>query len=113
MKTIIAGSRTIHDVQAVVEAIRDSGFRITEVLCGMAPGVDRQGELWAARHSIRVRYFPANWEVLGRAAGPIRNALMAREADALILVWNGKSRGSASMLREARAAGLKIHEVVI
>jgi hypothetical protein len=46
--------------------------------------------------------FPAKWDKYGKAAGPLRNREMAAYADALILVWDGKSRGSANMLAEAK-----------
>ena len=34
-------------------------------------------------------------------------------ADALILVWDGQSPGSADMLRRAKQRKLKIHEVIV
>ena len=40
MKTIIAGSRTIVDYQALLDAVVDSNFDITEVVSGGARGVD-------------------------------------------------------------------------
>ena len=43
MKTIIAGSRSITDIQLLYDAIRESGFQITEVVCGEARGADRLG----------------------------------------------------------------------
>jgi hypothetical protein len=56
---------------------------------------------------------PARWDTEGKAAGPKRNKRMAEAADALILVWDGKSKGSASMKSEAQKRGLKIFEVII
>jgi hypothetical protein len=38
---------------------------------------------------------------------------MAEYADALILVWDGKSRGSASMKREMEKLGKPIYEVIV
>ncbi len=43
MKTIIAGSRSIHDYALVVSAVARCGWRITEVLSGAAQGVDTLG----------------------------------------------------------------------
>lgn len=108
MKCIIAGSRTITDYAAVERAIEASAFPITQVVSGCAPGVDRLGEQWGYRHDLPIAHFPADWERHGKAAGPIRNAAMAAYADALILVWDGRSRGSADMLRQARAGGLRV-----
>lgn len=41
MKVIIAGSRTIEDGSLIEQAVQESGFAITEVVSGCAPGVDR------------------------------------------------------------------------
>lgn len=38
---------------------------------------------------------------------------MAKYADALILVWDGKSCGSKSMKKEARKAGIPITEWIV
>lgn len=114
MKVIIAGSRTITDARLVEEAIRLSGFHITEVVSGKAPnGVDGLGEAWATRNQIPVAQFPADWDTYGKAAGPIRNAQMAKYADALICVWDGVSPGSNNMIRTARSAGLPVFETVV
>lgn len=40
----------------------------------------------------RCELHPADWERLGKAAGPIRNEEMAEIADALIAFWDGQSR---------------------
>lgn len=109
MRTIIAGSRTIIDPLEVEKAIKDSGFEITEVICGGAQGVDSLGAAWANAHAIPCTFFMAQWEAHGKAAGPIRNNEMAESADALLLIYDGKSRGSADMLMKAHAKGLKIH----
>lgn len=118
MITIISGSRDIHDYAAVEEAMRRAalaGIEPTTVLSGAAPGVDRLGERWAKEHGLEVVQFPADWKAHGRAAGPIRNNLMAGRADALVAVWDGKSRGTQNMIVQARGHGLKIfvHRVIL
>ena len=108
MKVIIAGSRTISDRESVEAAIKASGFEITEVVCGMARGVDTEGFNWAKDNNIPVKEFHADWEKYGRAAGPIRNKQMAEYADALIAFWDGKSRGTKHMIDLAKRANLKV-----
>lgn len=102
MKVIIAGSRTITDRKLVEEAIEASCFSITEVVCGMARGVDTVGFNWAKDNNIPVKEFPADWEKYGRAAGPIRNKQMAEYADALIAVMAPNSKGTQNMVETAR-----------
>lgn len=113
MKTIIAGSRTITDYDEVCAACEESGFEITEVLCGGARGVDALGAQWAESRGVQILMFYADWEKFGKAAGAIRNEEMARNAEALVLVWDGWSRGSAHMRGAARRHGLLIHERVV
>lgn len=115
MRTIIAGSRTITNAAVVEQAITEAPFwpKITEVLCGGAQGVDTLGANWAKHRGITISHYPAKWDEYGPSAGPIRNREMAQNADALILVWDGKSRGSRSMLSYARSSGLKIFEWVV
>jgi hypothetical protein len=108
-RTIIAGSRTIIDYDIVKNGIKESGFIIDEVVCGLAQGPDILGEKWALEHRIPVTYFPANWRDFGKSAGCIRNEQMGNYADQLILIWDGKSRGSEHMLRYAKHKKLLIY----
>lgn len=108
MKTIVAGSRTINDYKVVEEAIKESGFDITEIVSGMAGGVDTLGILYAKKNHIPYVTFPANWNKHGKAAGVVRNIQMAKYADSLIAVWDGKSRGTGHMIKDAVKKGLKI-----
>lgn len=108
MKTIIAGSRKHTWWKTVYEAVEQSGFDITEVVSGGAAVVDALGEQWAHTHSVPCRVFHADWTRYGRSAGPVRNQQMADYADALIAVWDGKSRGTADMIRRAELRGLKV-----
>ena len=86
---------------------------VTEIVCGMAKGVDTHGEKFAKINNIPVKYFPANWNEHGKRAGFIRNAEMGDYADALILIWDGKSKGSAHMKKYAKSVGLPILEFVV
>lgn len=71
-------------------------------------GADFFGEMYAYARKHQLKVFPANWDEYGKSAGPIRNKQMADYADALILFWDGTSKGSKSMLDLAEAKGLKI-----
>lgn len=108
MKTIIAGSRTITSYQIVDHAITASGLDITEVVSGKAKGVDFSGEKWAVIHDIPIKSFPADWQNLGKRAGIIRNQQMVHYADALIAIWDGKSRGTQHIIKYAMYSGLKL-----
>lgn len=127
MKVIIAGSRHIKDERLVIDAIKRCPWlhEMTEEVSGCAPGVDTIAANWARGEGYTVKEMPADWDNLkakgavirrnkqtGRwynaAAGPERNERMAQYADALILIWNGRSPGSQDMLDAARERGLVI-----
>lgn len=78
---------------------------------GGCRGADMLGESLARWYGWHIRRFLPDWDAHGKAAGPMRNAAMAREATHLVLIWDGASRGSASMLREAQKAELTIKEI--
>ncbi len=109
MKVIIAGSRHIHSYVILKQAVQCSMFIITEVVSGNAPGVDRLGERWALDNNVTVRPFPAKWGEYGNAAGPIRNIAMAHYADALVAVWDGRSKGTKHMIETMQQLGKVVH----
>lgn len=81
---------------------------------GKAPGIDRRGEEWANMYGIPIKPFFAKWRDLKHRdrvvkinaqgqkydarAGYRRNEKMAKYADALIAVWDGKSKGTRDMI---------------
>ena len=108
MRTIIAGSRGITDYRQVCDAVTESCFDVTTVVSGTARGVDQLGEQWARGHGVPVDRFPAQWNRDGKAAGYKRNVVMAILSDALIALWDGKSRGTKHMIEEAKRRGLRV-----
>jgi len=112
-RTIIAGSRSIAEFKFVQEAVEKSGFDISTVISGTANGVDKLGELWARRNGIEVERYPAEWDKYGKSAGYRRNVQMAKVADSLIAVYDGKSRGTKHMIDIATTSGLKTFVYII
>lgn len=113
MRTIIAGCRDITDLAQVHFAMECAAYYFgivpTLVVSGGARGADRLGELWAQQRGIPMVQYPADWDQYGRRAGPIRNGVMAKSADALVALWDGESRGTEDMINQARDAGLKVY----
>lgn len=112
MKLIIAGSRTIQpNVYPLLCAAIRKPNKVTEIVSGTARGADRLGERWADEHDIPVAQFPAQWNVYGRIAGRMRNREMARYADCLLALWDGKSPGTGNMIYEMRELGKPVKVV--
>lgn len=125
MRVIVAGSRSITDYNLICAAIKESGFKIAEIVSGTAKGVDSLGEQWAKENDIPVKRFPAPWDdiegklphVIGvtrngkkfwKKAGSFRNQQMADYADALIVIIKNESSGSEDMLTRASKKGMLI-----
>lgn len=117
MKVIVAGSRSVVDFAPVAMAIARSGFGITQLVSGVARGVDTIGERWAHGKRVPVVRFPAGWRdrdgCVDRRAGFARNVRMAEYADALVAVWDGESPGTKHMIETARHYGLEVYVAMI
>ena len=113
MRTIIAGSRSILDKDSVFEIIDHCAWDISVVISGAAKGIDSLGEEWAELHNVPCEVYPADWTKFGRSAGPRRNTQMAENADALIAIWDGESRGTNNMINTASKKGLIVKVIIV
>ncbi len=112
MKTIIAGSRIVTDPYALIRALDNCGWEPTRVLCGMAKGADELGKQWAIDCGVPIDSYPAVWRIgesYDRFAGFKRNIQMAKDAQALIALWDGRSPGTKHMINTAKQHKLRVH----
>jgi hypothetical protein len=78
------------------------------IVHGGATGADALAARWARENGHQCVAYPADWKTHGRAAGPIRNALMLeREKPDIVVAFPG-GVGTADMVSKARAAGVKV-----
>lgn len=108
MRTIIAGSREYNNFEAANSILSRCPWKVTEVVCGEARGADAMGKQWAELNKIQVVSFPADWDNNGKAAGPIRNKEMAEYSDAIVVFWDGVSKGTKNMVDLAIQYGLHL-----
>ena len=107
IKIVIAGCRNYNNyeeaktyINLCISNIRNGNKII--ILSGGASGADKIGERYAKENGFEVELYPADWDKHGRSAGPIRNKLMAENCDCVICFWDGKSRGTKSMIEYAK-----------
>lgn len=112
MKLIIAGGRDFSDYRCLKESVIGLNINISEIVSGNAKGADALGEQFALENNIPVKSFPADWGKNGRSAGPIRNKEMADYADILVAFWDGKSKGTKSMIELANKKGIIVHTII-
>ena len=113
-RVIVAGSRTASSVYiySLLERKLDLILKnkaVTHdiiIVSGTAKGADKLGEEYARSRSFGVERYPADWDQYSKRAGYIRNAEMATDADALVALWDGESRGTKHMIAIANQMGL-------
>lgn len=108
MRVLVTGGRTYNN-RDLVERILDV-LNPSYLVTGDAEGADELAWDWVVSQP-----FPpdadrmyALWDVHGKAAGPIRNKKMLDEGDPdLVLAFPG-GKGTADMVRQAKAAGIPV-----
>ena len=106
-RLVVAGCRNYTDYLRVSREIKKyieelgSGYSII-IVSGCSNGTDALGERFADNHKLKVEKYPAEWNKYGRAAGPLRNAQMAKVADGIIVFWDGASKGTKNMIESAK-----------
>ena len=83
-----------------------------EIVSGTANGADKLGERYAKEYGIKVKQFPADWDLYGKSAGYKRNeqmAIYAKENNGvLIAFWDKVSKGTGYMINLAKKHGLRV-----
>lgn len=98
MRVIVCGGRDYDDNATFNKCMNNihKKFTITEVIQGGARGADTLARMWAEANNISQIEVKADWKQFGRAAGMVRNKLMATmEPDAVIAFPGG--RGTENM----------------
>lgn len=76
------------------------------VIHGAARGADSLAGLWAKQRGVPEWAFPAQWDIFGKAAGPMRNKQMLDEGKPThVLAFPGGS-GTRHMVSIALSAGI-------
>ena len=117
MKIVVGGCRDFCDYDVLREFLDEvlDGRDLSDVtlLSGHCRGADMLAELYAGERGIKVELHPAEWDKYGRAAGVHRNREMAAESDLVVAFWDGKSRGTKSLIEYAEKCGKRIEVKVI
>ena len=98
MKLLIVGSRNItsFDLSPYISTDVDT------VISGGANGIDSLAERYADMHRLSKYILRPRYDLYGRAAPIKRNEQMVEIADAVLVVWDGHSRGAQYTLNYAK-----------
>ena len=123
LRVIIAGSRDFNDYEllkkSAIEIITKKTMLpdLTRIVSGGARGADTLGERFANEMGLEISRFIPDWDGLGKRAGYVRNAEMAKFAveddnDGMLIAFlDGQSRGTKHMIDLAKRYGLEVHVV--
>ena len=123
LRVIIAGSRDFNDYDLLKKSAIDIFNKktmlpdLSRIVSGGARGADTLGERFANEMGLEITRFIPDWDGLGKRAGYVRNAEMAKYSvedyndGMLIAFWDGKSRGTKHMIDLANKHGLEVHIV--
>src|SRR5712664_925796 len=111
MRVLVCGDRRWSDRAAIERELNELPFDAT-IIHGGATGADTLAGEIATDWQMPVVVFPAEWEKHGKAAGPIRNSRMLAEGKPDRVLAFHKflpgSKGTADMVRKAKAAGVPV-----
>lgn len=108
LRVLVAGSRTVTNYKLTENAIElaFSGLRLTKAeredvvfISGLAlEGPDNHAITYCRKNGNRLEGYPAKWNELGKRAGMVRNAEMAKVINYGVVVYDGKSKGTKNMI---------------
>lgn len=108
MRAFIGGSRSIIDPAALVTGIALSTWTITEIITGTSRGTDALVIAWAEREKIPYTAIPADWTRFGGRAEVVRCEMVLPMVEGCLLLWDGYSTGTATMMASARKRGIPV-----
>lgn len=109
MKLMIVGSRTICKLDLSLYIPPEADWIIT----GGAQGIDTLAEQYADLHRLSKTVLRPRYDVYGRAAPIKRNETMVDLADRILVIWDGKSKGTKHTIEYAEKQNKDMRIVLI
>ena len=99
----VVGSRGLAACAALLARLAE--LAPAELVSGGAAGADTLGAEWARANGVPLRVLRPDYRAHGPAAPHVRTAEIVAAADVVLVVWDGKSRGTLSAARAAARLG--------
>lgn len=102
LKVAIIGSRSlkIRDFTKFLPA------NTTEIVSGGARGIDLCARNYAITHGIKLTEFLPDYKTFGKIAPLLRNNQIVEYSDMVLGFWDGKSTGTANVIKRCRNKGV-------
>ena len=101
MKLLIVGSRSIGAFDLSPYVAED----VDMIISGGANGIDRLAEEYADTHRLSKLILRPAYARYGKAAPLKRNEEMVDMADRILVIWDGRSKGTAYTVKYAQKTG--------
>ena len=98
MTIAIIGSRSL-DIPIPDGLIPDGTAKI---ISGGAKGMDFRAREYALSHRILIEEIVPAYDLYGRRAPLVRNDIIVSRSDTVYIFWDGKSSGTAYVIKECR-----------
>lgn len=111
-RVLVCGGRDYIN-RALLYAVLDIAHAanpIEALIHGNAKGADQLADRWA-EGKVKTLTFTPLWEEHGKAAGPLRNQKMLDEGKPHLVIAFPGGRGTADMIKRAKAAGVPVCQV--
>ncbi len=109
MILMVAGSRSITDIDISQYIPEDT----THIISGGAKGVDTLAEEYADKHRISKTILRPRYDLYKKGAPLKRNDEMVEWCDKVLVLWDGKSRGTKHTIDHAKKVGKPVNVVII
>lgn len=119
MRILVCGGRDFRDRQLLVDTLNQIVKPNDQIIHGGAKGADALAHAytnyWSRFHFEDAQLatpevYPAQWNLYGKRAGPIRNQQMLDTGIDLVVAFPG-GRGTYDMARRAKKAGVEVISV--
>lgn len=110
MRLAVVGSRSFRDYTDLEKTLSfiHKKVPITRIISGGAKGADSLAEQWARENSVDTQVFIPDWETYGKRAGFLRNKQIVDYSEAVVVFWDGKSKGSQHSMKLAKEQGKSV-----
>ena len=109
MKVAVIGSRNLF----VRDLSKYLPVGTTEIVSGGARGVDTSAREYANTNGIPLKEFLPDYSKHGKGAPLVRNIVIINYADVVLAFWDGKSKGTLSVIEYCKKSFTPCQTIVI